>query len=384
MKWEDILAPVIGGTLFTSFFGYMALNEMRYEHSEIEQKRDRIIFITVYGLALLFLVISIFRRLQDKNQPIDIEFIYGWFMLLVVANFFVSWFVALFVNWIFEEIEWNKWRGVLKITVIAGIIAAIIAGLIWRNTIKEQETLAACSNLASTVNTTPREVTSTVPQTSPPSKSSTATENIKYREAIDGANKAIQLNSRDLKSYLILGSSYVNLKDYDKAIENSNEALKIDPNSAYAYLTLEYAYRGKKEYDKALENVNKAIELEPNYPEAFQQRGVLYELYLDNLDNIEKAIEDYNWAIELDADYARAYISRGNVCMLKNTNYAQALTDLNKAIELDPSFSSAYWFRGFFWEHSGNNKDLAIADYRRAVELGYESAQEDLNRLGAK
>lgn len=55
--------------------------------------------------------------------------------------------------------------------------------------------------------------------------------NEQCQEAINYLSKAVELNPDDYFNWYFLGSSYLDLKDYDNAVYSFNQCIKIDPNN---------------------------------------------------------------------------------------------------------------------------------------------------------
>ena len=112
----------------------------------------------------------------------------------------------------------------------------------------------------------------------------------------------IQVNLAEELKYLTLvtlGVSAYAAADWDNAIKQLTVALSVaKPNKAALDPATIYFYRGntyyyKKEYDRAIADFNQALILNPKSAEAFNNRGIAYELKGDKV----KAIESYRQAL---------------------------------------------------------------------------------------
>ena len=110
-------------------------------------------------------------------------------------------------------------------------------------------------------------------------------------------------------------------------------------------------------------NYNKAIEISPDSTNAYNNRGLAYQMK----DNADQAMEDCNQAIALDPNNAKAYQGRGLAYQMKD-NADQAIADFTQAIALDPNNADAYVIRGNAYLEQ-DHRDLAAADFRKAEEL---------------
>ena len=78
--------------------------------------------------------------------------------------------------------------------------------------------------------------------------------------------------------------------------------------------------------DEALADFNKTIELNPKDPDAWNNRGLVY----NRLGRTQEALSDFNKALELDDLNGQAYNNRGLV-YLKLGKHNEAIEDLKKA-----------------------------------------------------
>lgn len=86
----------------------------------------------------------------------------------------------------------------------------------------------------------------------------------------------------------------------------------------------------EKRFSEAVTHYDTAIQLNPENPKAYNNRGMIRALYLNDL---RGAIGDFNAAIRIDPDYADAWVGRGSVkFMLKDPQ--GACNDWKKAQEL--------------------------------------------------
>ena len=199
--------------------------------------------------------------------------------------------------------------------------------------------------------------------------------NKEYQNAVDELTKAINENENYADAYFERAYMYqVYLNQKELALTDYNKAIKLMPKFPEAYNNRGILYYEYGEKGKALDDYNKSIELKPDYADAYGSRGVLY----DDLGEKDKALADYNKAIELKPDYAEAYINRG-ILYFNSGERDKALADYNKAIELKPDFAGAYNSRGILYQNS-NEKDKALVDYNKAIELKPNYAEAYENR----
>ncbi|WP_218461046.1 tetratricopeptide repeat protein [Rickettsia sp. TH2014] len=128
---------------------------------------------------------------------------------------------------------------------------------------------------------------------------------LKYEEALEAYDKAIELNSQCTEAYL--GKWYI-LEEQEKNAEAlevyiKTEELKIPNTDSYIHFQSGNALDNLKRYEEAIQAFDKAIELKPDDAVAYYNKGNA----LNILERYEEAIVAYDKAIDLDPDYAEAY-----------------------------------------------------------------------------
>lgn len=142
-----------------------------------------------------------------------------------------------------------------------------------------------------------------------------------YKYAISDLDKAIELDSTDLASYIDRGIAKVYSNDYTGAKSDFELVLSKDSISEQGQAALYYlakiAYQ-QGQFEQSIKYYNKLIVLIPNDPELYFNRGAAKGMIMD----IEGSIKDYDKAIELKPDYMEAYANRGiqkiNAILTKN------------------------------------------------------------------
>ncbi len=184
------------------------------------------------------------------------------------------------------------------------------------------------------------------------------------KKAIEYLGNAIKLKPDYAAAYIVRGSAYADLGQYQRAIEDHNKAIRLKPDDADAYIIRGNAYANLGQDQRAIEDYNEADRLKPDYAATYYNRGNAYAA----LGQHQRAIEDYNEAIRLKPDYAAAYISRG-ITYNKLGQRQRAIEDYNEAIRLKPDYAAAYGFRGGAYLLQGNNKRGCL-DAQKACALG--------------
>lgn len=132
----------------------------------------------------------------------------------------------------------------------------------------------------------------------------------------------------------------------------------------------------KEAIDFALEmrKVNTLIGLSDKNPDAFYNRGWLYEYKGD----MQMAEKDYSKAIVIDNNDVDALYNRG-LLFAKQKKYDEAIQDFSAVITLNPRSADALCNRGSAYFQSGK-PDLSVQDYDAALQLNPKDGDLYYNR----
>ena len=156
-----------------------------------------------------------------------------------------------------------------------------------------------------------------------------------YLEAIKNLDYAITLNPNHADTYNNKGIALAEIKKYSDAIINYEKALKINKNLFNAYINKGVALKNLKKYEKAIETLNLSIKLNPKNPEIYNNLGnVFKEQCL-----FEKAINYYKKALSLNKDYAYAYNNLGIVFQAQS-KFKEAEINYSKAYSIDKNIEN--------------------------------------------
>jgi len=126
-----------------------------------------------------------------------------------------------------------------------------------------------------------------------------------------------------------------NLK-YNEAIETFEKAIEIDPDYYDAWKHLEHTYFILRQYDEALEASNKTISINSDDPVVWLSKGLI----LDNLGRYEESIEAYDKSLSINPEFVDALNEKGNA-LLNLGRYEEAINLFEKVLSLDSSYLSA-------------------------------------------
>jgi len=144
-------------------------------------------------------------------------------------------------------------------------------------------------------------------------------------------NSSIKLNNNFAESYNSRGIIFAEEKNYKNAIEDYDKAISLKPNYFDAYLNKANALKNNGEFKKSLKYFNFCVKLEPKNFKIYNNLGNLFV----NLKDYKNAKECYDKAIKLNKKYAEAYNNRGELLQLRFSKFEEAIKDFNKAYELN-------------------------------------------------
>jgi tetratricopeptide (TPR) repeat protein len=191
-----------------------------------------------------------------------------------------------------------------------------------------------------------------------------------------------------------------------EAYEDFSKAIELDPANPLFYYYRAVAFpttelmNDREKSEKSIKDLNKAIELSPNYAEAYDMRGLIFQLQYDNASaasdfskaielspknatfythrmshyqkagKLKEAIEDATAVINLNPNDFLNYVVRGDLYFVQN-RFADAINDYTKIIELNPptaTIGAAYYARGAAYFRMNKYKK-AVEEFTHAINL---------------
>jgi tetratricopeptide (TPR) repeat protein len=169
----------------------------------------------------------------------------------------------------------------------------------------------------------------------------------KLEEAVQHLEKAVTLYPKFLEAQLKLGTTYMDLQQFDKAEPALKKTLEIDPKTANALFALGELYLRQKKDEDAAKILLQGLELEDR---SFQGHLTLARVYMDMASKIkdetqsrpflEKAYDQINQALKLNPDLAQAHLVKGNL-LLRVRRAADAQHEFEEYLRLDPKGPAA-------------------------------------------
>lgn len=156
-------------------------------------------------------------------------------------------------------------------------------------------------------------------------------EEMNFPAGIVSLEKAVKLAPEYQEAHLLLGTAYMDNKQYDKAEREMRRTLEINPRLAAAYFGLGAVLRQRQKYAEAEKKLLEGLKLEPK---SAQGHFVLGQVYFAKGD-LTKAGPEVGQTLQLKPDFAEAYLLAGNL-FLKARKAENALQMFEEYLRLAP------------------------------------------------
>jgi Flp pilus assembly protein TadD len=152
-----------------------------------------------------------------------------------------------------------------------------------------------------------------------------------YREAIGHFERAIFAYTSFFDAQLLLGISYMNLKDWDNAEKVLLRAVEIKPGNGGAKIYLGEVYWRQKRYPDAEQMLREGLKLDEK---SWHGQFTLGRLYWD-MGEVAKAGGPIGMTLQLKPDLAEAHLLAGNI-LLRVNQRERALVEYREYLKLAP------------------------------------------------
>lgn len=202
----------------------------------------------------------------------------------------------------------------------------------------------------------------------------------KIREAQELYLQLIEEDNNNIKLNFLIGTSFLQLKNYQQAKIYLNNSIKIDSNIPHIYNSRGIVHSKTKEFQDAINDFNKAILLKENFLEAYLNKGIV----LKNIKKFEDSFKCFEECLKIESQNPKVYFNLGNL-FTEFGKYQEAKNAYDKAIFFNDKYAEAYDYRGdVMRELSKINQDdkyfeLSIEDSENAYKIN-----KNLNYLYGK
>jgi len=189
----------------------------------------------------------------------------------------------------------------------------------------------------------------------------------------------LKKNSNNSNLLFLLGTTYVQQKNYLKGKEYLNISIKVNSNFAESYNSRGIIFAEEGEYQNAIKDYDKALSLKQDYYDAHLNKAVA----LKNISEFDESIKHLEICIKLQPNDSRIYNNLGNLYQ-KLKKYDTAKRHYSEALRLNKNFAEAYNNRGDLLQLHFKEFEKAIQDFDSAIKINKDLHYLKGKRLHAK
>lgn len=163
------------------------------------------------------------------------------------------------------------------------------------------------------------------------------------QEGLKHLEKAVSIHPKYLDAQVMLGTTYMDLQQWDKAEKALKSALEINPKTANADFALGALYLQQKKYAEAEKVLKDGLAVEDR---SYQGHLTLARLYWGEASAtkdeaqaksaLEQSYNEVNQALKLNPDLADAHLLKGNL-LLRVRRAPDALPEFQEYLRLAPN-----------------------------------------------
>jgi tetratricopeptide (TPR) repeat protein len=197
-----------------------------------------------------------------------------------------------------------------------------------------------------------------------------------YTKAVDLFTRYTEHKTENPWGFYMLGLSAWKAADHERAEAAFERAIELDSDHVKSYINLSRSLLDAGRPTYALIRVHEALELDPGSGTALRLLGrVNHELGKN-----DEAIDAYRSAIQTDNEDAWA-MNNLALILIEEGRYADALPAMARAVELRNDVAVIYNNLGMALEHAGDFRAASEAyDNALTIDGGYENAYANLTR----
>jgi tetratricopeptide (TPR) repeat protein len=154
----------------------------------------------------------------------------------------------------------------------------------------------------------------------------------KPKDSIPHFQSAIKTYPSFGEAYLLMGTAYMDEKDWNNARSALEKAVQLDQSLAAAHLALGVTLNEMGDFKDAEKPLTKGLELSPDFAEGQYELGRTYWA----MGRWQDAEPHARKATGLQPGMAKAHVLMGNI-LLRQRNAPAALTEFKEYLQLDPN-----------------------------------------------
>jgi tetratricopeptide (TPR) repeat protein len=161
-------------------------------------------------------------------------------------------------------------------------------------------------------------------------------------EGVRHLEKATAIYPSFVEAELRLGTTYMDLQQWDKAELALKKTIEIDPKAANAYFALGEIYRRQKKYDQSEKTLQDGLAIESHSAQAHLTLARVYWERVAGVKedaqwrpSLEKSYQEVKLALDLDPNLANAHLLKGDL-YFKVHRAEDALKEFDEYLRLEP------------------------------------------------
>ncbi|MGZ5566369.1 MAG: tetratricopeptide repeat protein [Limisphaerales bacterium] len=158
----------------------------------------------------------------------------------------------------------------------------------------------------------------------------------RLEEGIALCERSLEIYPHQGESHANLGLALLKLGRVDEGIQHLRQAIQVEPNYVPTYCNLADALKAQGKFDEAIALYREAIRLGPDVPLPYNALGSLFAEQRRK----DEALELFRKAVALWPDYMNALSNLGAI-LTSLGKPAEGLPYLQKAVALDPNYAGA-------------------------------------------
>ncbi|MDX1651101.1 MAG: tetratricopeptide repeat protein [Brumimicrobium sp.] len=199
-----------------------------------------------------------------------------------------------------------------------------------------------------------------------------------FKTAMKFINDALRIDDKYRDAYVLKGSIYRNVENYDLALSSYQTAVQIDPDFFIGHLQIGWLLTEMGNHELALEYYENASELNP------ENLNALYGIAksLQDMEKYDEALQNYRRLLHVDSTAVVAYFNQAYIKQYHQAELDSAVYFYNELLDRDPQYIHAWYQLGETYFSQGRKADAARA-FAEALRIDrdYEPAREASQKL---
>ncbi len=199
-----------------------------------------------------------------------------------------------------------------------------------------------------------------------------------FKTAIKLINDALKIDDQYRDAYVLKGSIYKTIENYDLALSSYQTAVQLDPDYFIGHLNIGWLLSDMGKHDLALEYYENAHELKSENLNAIYGAAKSYQ----DLEKYDKALQGYRDLLKVDSTFYISYFNQAYIKQHHQHQLDSAVHFYNELLSINPDYVQGWYQLGKTYYEQGRQSDAARA-YSKALKIdeNYTPAKEAAQEL---